>query len=404
VHRGRVSLRDLVGATWLTEEANKVDVLVGDPPRRRFSDVAGRASLRAAACAVLTLSLRPWRAPTASNAAGARPEVAVASPIRLGHWLDKGTADALTAVDLETLPHVTDLRMTAGSLAALRSGGVVLADSVANERHLRVGDAMPMTFPRGAQRLRVAGLMSDQSAQALSTNYVISLEEYQRHYSEHVDAALYVALANGVSEAEGQHAVKAAVAGFPNAEVLDQRQAADRRAASVDQVLGLITLLLAFAVLIALLGITNTLALSIVERTREIGLLRAVGMTRSQLSAMVRAEAILIAAVAVAVGVTLGVGLAAETMAGIATDVPFMLRVPVVQLLAVVAAAVLAGLIAGLVPARRAARLDVLSAIASQRLQSDRRPGSGREPFPARDRRKEAPDERITHRSQSRRI
>jgi putative ABC transport system permease protein len=294
------------------------------------------------------------------------PEVAVASPARFGHWLDDGTADALTAIDPATLPRVADLRMTAGRLDALQGGGIVLAAGVAHERRLQVGDELPMTFPRdGEQRLRVVGLMADASAQALSTSYVVSLDEYRRHYSENVDAAVYVALAPGVGEAEGRRAVQSAVAGFPNADVLDQRQAADRRAAAVDQVLGLITVLLAFAVLIALLGVTNTLALSIVERTREIGLLRAVGMTRAQLSRMVRAEAVLIAAVAVTSGAVLGVGLAAATMAGLASGVPFVLEIPVVQLLAVVAATVLAGLVAGLVPARRAARLDVLTAIAT---------------------------------------
>src|SRR5690349_7904158 len=138
----------------------------------------------------------------------------------------------------------------------------------------------------------------------------------------------------------------------------------ERRVAAVDQVLGLITVLLGFAVLIALLGITNTLALSIVERTREIGLLRAVGMTRRQLSWLVRAEPVLVAAVAAVVGLGLGLGLAAATLAGLSSDTPFLLRVPAGQLAAVAAVAVLAGLAAGLLPARRAGRLDVLTAIA----------------------------------------
>jgi putative ABC transport system permease protein len=177
---------------------------------------------------------------------------------------------------------------------------------------------------------------------------------------------VYVALADGADPAEARAALREAVADFPNAEVLDQAEAAAGRAAAVDQVLGLITVLLGFAVLIALLGITNTLALSIVERTREIGLLRAVGMTRAQMSGMVRAEAVLIAAVAAVLGTALGLGLAAATLAGLAADAPLIIQVPVVQLAVVAAAAVLAGLAAGLLPARRAARLDVLTAIATQ--------------------------------------
>ena len=195
---------------------------------------------------------------------------------------------------------------------------------------------------------------------------MISLVTYAAHFSESVDAAVYVALGDGIDSEQARGALEAAVAGFPNVEVLDQAEAAAGRAAAVDQVLGLITVLLGFAVLIALLGITNTLALSIVERTREIGLLRAVGMTRAQLSRMIRAEAVLIAAVAAVAGTGLGVGLAAAILAGLSEDNPFVMKVPAGQLLTIVAAAVLAGLAAGLLPARRAARLDVLTAIASQ--------------------------------------
>jgi putative ABC transport system permease protein len=295
------------------------------------------------------------------------PQVATASPTRFGHWLDGGTTSALTAVDPATLPRVARVTMAAGHLRSLDGGGIVLAEKVARERKLRIGDELEMTFPRnGEQRLRVVGLMADDSARAMSTSYVISLDTYATHYSENVDATVYVALADGVDESAARRALRAAVADFPNAEVLDQAQAAAGRAAAVDQVLGLITLLLGFAVLIALLGITNTLALSIVERTREIGLLRAVGMTRGQLSWMVRAEAVLVAVVAVVVGVGLGLGLAAATLAGLSAGEPLVIRVPAGQLVAIVALAVLAGLAAGLLPARRAARLDVLTAIATQ--------------------------------------
>jgi putative ABC transport system permease protein len=294
------------------------------------------------------------------------PEVAAVSSVRYGHWLDAGTTSALTAVDPATLPRVAGVEMTAGDLAALDGGGIVLATGVAAERGLQVGDTLAMTLPRhGDQRLRVVGLMDDDSARALSTSYVISLGTYAEHFTEDVDATVYIALADGVDPAEARQTLREAVADFPNAEVLDQAEAAAGRAAAVDQVLGLVTVLLGFAVLIALLGITNTLALSIVERTREIGLLRAVGMTRAQLSRMVRAEAVLVAAVAVVVGVVLGLGLAVATLAGLSSDAPLVVRVPVGQLVAIVVVAVLAGLVAGLVPARRAARLDVLTAIAT---------------------------------------
>jgi putative ABC transport system permease protein len=295
------------------------------------------------------------------------PQVAAVTPIRFGHWLDRGMTSALTAIDPAGLPQAVRISMTAGSLSDLDGGGVVIADTVARDRGVVVGDTLPMTLPRdGEQDLRVVGIIADDSARALSTSFLISLSTYGQHYSENVDATVYVALDPDADQQAARTALKTAVADFPNAEVLDQAEAAAARAAAIDQVLGLITVLLGFAVLIALLGITNTLALSIVERTREIGLLRAVGMTRAQVRSMVRAEAVLIAAVATVAGVGLGLVLASATLAGLATDGSLVIRVPVLPLLIVVAGSVAAGLAAGLLPARRAARLDVLTAIAAQ--------------------------------------
>ena len=305
--------------------------------------------------------------PQVGQRVAALPQVAATSVTRFGHWLDQGSTSALTAVDPHTLGRVAQVRMEQGRLDALDGGGVVIAQSVATERGLAVGDTLPMTFPRdGQQRLRVVGVLTDRAAQALSTNFVLSLDEYAHHYSEDVDATVYVALKEGVDPQEARAALRTAVADFPNADIRDQAQAAAGRAAAIEQVIGLISVLLGFAVLIALLGITNTLALSIVERTREIGLLRAVGMERAQVRAMIRAEAVLVAGLAALSGLTLGLVLAAGTLAGLAADNPVIIRFPAAQLMVLLTGALAAGLVAGLVPARRAARLDVLGAITEQ--------------------------------------
>ena len=294
------------------------------------------------------------------------PEVAVAARLRYGHWKDGQATAALTAVDPDTVSQVTSLTMTAGRLDALRSGGVVVAEQVAAERGLAVGDPLPMTFSRtGPQRLPIVGLLRDRDAQALQTDYLISLDTYAEHYAEDMDASVFAKLADGVSTEAGRQALATALADSPTAQVRDQAAAVAGRTRTVDQVLGLVTALLLLTIAIALLGITNTLALSVFERTREIGLLRAVGMTRTQLRTMIRAEAVLLAAFAAAVGISLGVALGAGAVTLLGKTAEAAVVVPAGRLALIVAVTLGAGLIAGFLPARRAARLDVLTAIAN---------------------------------------
>ncbi|GIH72529.1 ABC transporter permease [Sphaerimonospora thailandensis] len=293
-------------------------------------------------------------------------EVAVASRLRYGHWKDGEATRALTAVDPATLPEVASPRMVAGGLNALSGGGIVLAESVARQRHLAVGDSLPMTFSlTGTQRIPVVGLMLDRDAHALSTDYLISLDTFSENYREHVDASVFVKIANGVSDVAAKKAINGVLADYPTAQLRDQAAAVAGRTLMIDQVLGMVTALLMLTILIAALGITNTLALSIMERTREIGLLRAVGMTGGQMRWMIRGEAVLIAALAIVLGVGMGIAFAAGTVAALGSAIEAPLVLPVGRLLIIVTVAALAGLLAGLLPARRAARLDVLTAIAA---------------------------------------
>jgi putative ABC transport system permease protein len=295
-------------------------------------------------------------------------EVEVVSPIRYGHWKDAGTGGtvrALTAVDPQTLPEVTHLDMVAGNLGRLEDGGIVLAARVAQQRGLEVGDRIPMTFARvGTRELEVVGLMRNDDAQALSTEYLVSLRTYAGLFSERMDASILIRVADGVDVSQAQRAVETALSDLPTVEVRDQAAAVDARTQGVDQIIGMVMVLLLFTVLIAMLGITNTLALSIVERIREIGLLRAVGMTRRQLRATVRAEAALTAVVGLAVGLVLGVGFAWVALSAAGEALAGSVTVPIGLLGVVVALAAVVGLLAGVIPARRAARMEVLAAIA----------------------------------------
>ena len=159
-------------------------------------------------------------------------------------------------------------------------------------------------------------------------------------------------------------AVTAAAAEFPNVQVQDQAAFREQQAGFIDQLLGLVTALLAMAILIALFGIVNTLGLSIYERTRELGLLRAVGMSRVQVKRMIRWESVIIAVFGAVLGVVIGVLFGWALQQALQDDGVSEFVVPVGQLVTYLVLAGLAGVLAAIWPARRAAKLDVLEAIA----------------------------------------
>jgi putative ABC transport system permease protein len=215
----------------------------------------------------------------------------------------------------------------------------------------------------GSTTLRVAGTYANKGAYG---DYLVSLDTFARATGRTVDTMLMVKGA-GTEVGPLQARIGALLGSYPGAKVLDQRGFKRATAATLDQILNLITALLALAIVIALLGIVNTLALSVVERTRELGLLRAIGMRRSQLGAMVACEAMIIAVLGAVLGVTLGVGLG-SALAGTltASNGSAVVTVPGAQLALYVIGAGAAGIVAAIAPARRAANLDMLTAISSQ--------------------------------------
>lgn len=293
--------------------------------------------------------------------------IAAASRLRFGHWEFNGATKALTAVDPQTLPEVADVGMVAGELAALAGGGIVLSEDIAAGHGVRVGDRLPMTFAgTGDQGLEVVGIFDEDDVWAMSTGYLISLDTFAENFTEDVDATVFLRLAEGTDAAAVTSAVEDVLVDYPTAEVYDQADAIAERTRMLDSMLGLVTVLLLLAVLVALLGITNALALSIVERTREVGMLRAIGMTRRQLSWMVRTEAALTATAGAVTGAVLGVVVGAAVVQALGSTAAIPFSVPVWQLAGYVAVATLGGVLAGLLPGRRAARMDVLGAIATQ--------------------------------------
>lgn len=181
-----------------------------------------------------------------------------------------------------------------------------------------------------------------------------------------LDSAVGVDAAEGVTAAALGADLEAVVADLPTVTVQNQEDFADAQRASVNQVLYLIYALLALAVVIAILGVVNTLALSVIERTREVGLLRAVGLSRRQLRRMVRLEAVSIAVLGATLGVVMGLVFGVVLQRSVADQGITELAIPVGQLSVVVLVAVVLGVLAAVLPARRAAKLDVLRAITTE--------------------------------------
>ena len=174
-----------------------------------------------------------------------------------------------------------------------------------------------------------------------------------------------VAGAPDADPGEVKRAEQAALAEFPTAkpQTIDDFKAEQNK--QVDTLVGLVYALLSLSVIVALLGIVNTLALSVHERTRELGLLRAVGMSRRQVRRMVRAESVITAAIGALLGIVLGIAFAAIVSRPLAED-GFVFEMPVVTLVVVTALAALAGVLAAIPPARRASRVDVLRAVTTE--------------------------------------
>ncbi|MDQ6928374.1 MAG: FtsX-like permease family protein [Actinomycetota bacterium] len=301
--------------------------------------------------------------PVVAERLRAAPGVGVVSEIRTGEWGLDGKATSLVAVDPATVTGMHELD-PASKAAALRldDGGVLVRDTTAAARGWRVGDTVPMTFARtGTKALRLAGVYSTTTVHA---DYVISLGAFEANFAQQLDAEIDVGMASGLSPAAARASVRRVLTEFPSAEVMNRDEVVAAQDAQINRILVPVSALLALSLLIALLGIANTLALSIHERTRELGMLRAIGMARGQLRSMIRSEAMIIAALGSVLGVAVAVGLGWLPVASMREAGVTELVFPVRQLAGLVVVASLAGLVAGIVPARRAARLPVLDAVA----------------------------------------
>ena len=282
--------------------------------------------------------------------------------VQVGAAEINGSGDMVAGIETGPIDRIADIAVSDGSVTDLGVDSIAVSRNYADDHHLSVGSTVPATFTdTGATELTV-GAIYDKSDMVGS--YFLSREAFQSHFDQPNDTQLFVS-ADKSELASVRTAIDEATSAFPTADVQDVSQFKAQQAKQINTILTLVYVLLALAIVIAVLGIINTLALSIFERTRELGLMRAVGMSRSQVRSSVRWESVIIALLGTALGLVIGLFFGWAAVQALSSEGINTLAVPGGTLLVVVLLAIVAGAGAAVLPARRASRLDILAAISS---------------------------------------
>ncbi|HJX07562.1 MAG TPA: FtsX-like permease family protein [Actinomycetota bacterium] len=275
-----------------------------------------------------------------------------------------GTSDTFpNAVDPATFPDIADITMVNGSLSDLsQPDSVLVSRTKANSDGLAVGSTIDMTFAAsGKQQLHVVGTYENN---AILSDYVISIATYDANVEQPLDLNVFLKVADGVSVSDAQTKLSAMLQkDYPNVQANNQEQAKQQFLNSINQLLAFVVVLLFLSIIISGFGILATLWLSVFERVRELGLLRAVGMARRQVKRMVRVEAVIVAVLGAILGIVIGIVFAWALQQALSDLGITELSVPVGQLIVMMIVAALIGVLAAILPARRAAKLNVLEAI-----------------------------------------
>jgi putative ABC transport system permease protein len=276
---------------------------------------------------------------------------------------------SVTAIEPATFGRVYRVEWKQGSdavLPALDNGGAIVAKAYAESHHLKVGRVLSMLTPAGKHvTLQVRGIASDNAR--LLGNFTISLPLARQAFGLREDAFDFVAYKSGYSDAQVQPAVDRLLsAQFPQARSRTAAQFKADQANQINTLLALIYVLLALSVIVSLFGIVNTLILSIYERTRELGMMRAIGTSRRQVRQMIRYESVITALIGGVFGLVIGVVGAVLVTTFALSGSGYVQAFPIGTLFILLVVAALAGLLAAQIPARRAARLDMLQALAGE--------------------------------------
>jgi len=287
--------------------------------------------------------------------------VSAATPFYMGQAKFDGKRQFYAAGDAAALARGTSMKLVSGGMDPGRDG-MLVSEDLAESNKWTVGSAVPVLFPDGkTERLRVVGVYAKNDVVGPR---VLAEETYLAHTARPKVQGVVVEAAR--PGAATKQAIERTLADYPNLKVQDRTGLKKEAARQVDQFVTFLTVLLVMSVIIAAVGVINTLALSVIERTREIGLLRAIGTSRRQLRRIIRLESIVIAVFGAVLGIAIGVVFGAALQRALEGEGLTVLSVPVATLAVYVVVAAVIGVLAAVWPAWRAGRMDVLKAIATE--------------------------------------
>lgn len=333
----------LVGLVSILADSARTtaDRLIGD----RF-----RADLIVAPTGFSSLGFSPEVATTLEDLA----EVGAVGRLRQGQALADGDVTIISGVTPDTF-ELLSFEVVDGSLADLGPGSIAIRQRDSDP--VDVGDTVSFTLPVGGERTFEVVAVYESSPSAA----ILEMTTWEEGFSERLDAQVLVRLDDGIAFETGRSAIESAIADFPSIQIQDQEAFRNEATGQIGGIVNVLYALLAVSIVIGTLGVVGTLLLSVIERTRELGILRAIGMRRRQVRRTVTIEAVIIATFGGILGTVLGLAFGVSVVSAIGDDLD--LSLPGGQLAVWLGVAATLGVVAALYPARRAARLDVLEAI-----------------------------------------
>jgi putative ABC transport system permease protein len=290
------------------------------------------------------------------------PGVTSVSGVRSGQFEVKGSVKQLIAVDPNQVNSLFDVEVTKGDIRNLGTGGIAVLNTTASDNNWKLGSPVTVRYAQsGTKTLTVQAIYKQNQV----GSYIISVDAYAVNFPDQFDSQIYIKTASGPNP-QVRQSLQAVMQDYPAGKLQDRNEFKQSQGNQVNTFLNLVYVLLTFAIVIAVFGIANTLGLSVIERTHEIGLLRAVGMTRRQLRSTIRWESVIVALLGAVLGLVIGVFFGWAMVTALRDQGINQLAFAPLSLALIIVIAGVFGVIAAILPARRAAKLDVLRAVTTE--------------------------------------